>query len=142
MIRTRRFEIISGKTRKGLNMRVAFASTDKVHIDGHFGQAEEFYVWNIGPELAEFSGVIQVKDETGDAADRIEARGSALENCALVYVGEIGGPAAARLVAKKIHPLKSKTHEPIAEAVSKLQEVLQDTPPPWLKKAMLKGTPS
>ncbi len=121
-------------------MKVAFASTDKVHIDEHFGQAEEFYVWNIGPEVAEFSGVIQVKDETGDAADRIEARGAALEDCALVYVGQIGGPAAARLVAKKIHPLKSKTHEPIAEVVAKLQQVLQGTPPPWLKKAMRKGT--
>ena len=121
-------------------MKVAFASTDKVHIDEHFGRAEEFYVWNVGPEDAEFSGVIQVKDEEGDAADRIEARGAALEECALVYVGEIGGPAAARLVAKKIHPLKSKTKEPIAEVVTKLQDVLKGSPPPWLRKAMLKGT--
>lgn len=124
-------------------MKVAFASTDNVHIDGHFGRAEEFYVWSIGPEDAEFSGVIQVKaedDMEGHSDDRIEARGEALADCALVYVGEIGGPAAARLVAKKIHPLKSKTHEPIAEVVSKLQEVLKGTPPPWLRKAMLKGT--
>lgn len=121
-------------------MKVAFASTDKVHIDEHFGQAEEFYVWNIGPDAAEFSGVIQVKDESGDSADRIEARGAALEDCALVYVGQIGGPAAARLVAKKIHPLKSKTQEPIIEVVAKLQDVLKGTPPPWLRKAMLKDS--
>ncbi|SHJ90435.1 nitrogen fixation protein NifX [Malonomonas rubra DSM 5091] len=121
-------------------MKVAFASTDKVHIDEHFGRAEEFYIWNIGPEEAEFTGVIQVTEEGGDAADRIEARGAALDECALVYVGEIGGPAAARLVAKKIHPLKSKTKEPITEVVEKLQEVLKGTPPPWLRKAMLKGT--
>jgi len=139
MIRTRRFEIISAKESEGLSMKVAFASTDKVHIDEHFGHAEEFYVWNIGPDSAEFSGVIQVKDENGDAADRIEARGAALAECALVYVGEIGGPAAARLVAKKIHPLKSKTREPITEVVSKLQEVLKGNPPPWLRKAMLKN---
>ena len=138
MIRTRRFEIVSGKESKGLSMKVAFASTDKVHIDEHFGKAEEFYIWNIGPEVAEFSGVIQVSDE-GDAADRIEARGAALEQCALVYVGEIGGPAAARLVQKKIHPLKSKTKEPIADAVSKLQEVMQGNPPPWMRKAMMKS---
>jgi nitrogen fixation protein NifX len=122
-------------------MKVAFASTDKVHIDEHFGRAEEFYVWNVGPREAEFTGVIQVRDDdAGDAADRIEARSAALEDCALVYVGQIGGPAAARLVAKKIHPLKSKTCEPIAEVVARLQDVLQGTPPPWLRKAMLKGT--
>jgi nitrogen fixation protein NifX len=139
MIRTRRFEIVSGKDSKGLSMKVAFASTDKVHIDEHFGRAEEFYIWNVGPEEAEFTGVIQVKDEEGDAADRIEARGAALDECALVYVGEIGGPAAALLVAKKIHPLKSKTKEPITEVVAKLQDVLKGTPPPWLRKAMLKN---
>lgn len=140
MIRTRRFEIVSTHKTKELNMKVAFASTDKVHIDEHFGRAQEFYIWNIGPDNAEFSGVVQVKNEGGDAADRIEARGAALEQCALVYVGEIGGPAAARLVAKKIHPLKSKTQEPIAEVITKLQQVLQGTPPPWLRKAMLKGS--
>jgi nitrogen fixation protein NifX len=62
-----------------------------------------------------------------------------LADCALVYVGEIGGPAAARLVAKKIHPLKSKEREPISVVVAKLQEVLKGNPPPWLRKAMLKS---
>ena len=33
-------------------MKVAFASTDKVHIDGHFGQTEQFYIWDVGPEEA------------------------------------------------------------------------------------------
>lgn len=120
-------------------MKVAFASTDKIHVDEHFGQAKEFYLWEIGPDLAEFAGVLQVNEGDGDADDRIEARSAALADCALVYVGQIGGPAAARLVAKKIHPLKSKTQEPITEVVAKLQEVLQGNPPPWLRKAMLKG---
>ena len=138
MIRNLRLEIVGEKKTKGLYMKVAFASTDKVHVDEHFGKAKEFYIWNVGPENAEFSGVVQVTED-GDSAERIESRGAALEECALVYVGEIGGPAAARLVQKKVHPLKSKTHEPITEVVAKLQEVLKGTPPPWLRKAMLKG---
>ena len=120
-------------------MKVAFASTDKIHVDEHFGQAKEFYLWEIGPEKAEFSGVLQVNEGDGDVDDRIEARSAALADCALVYVGQIGGPAAARLVAKKIHPLKSKTAEPITEIVEKLQQVLQTNPPPWLRKAMQKN---
>lgn len=119
-------------------MKVAFASTDKVHIDEHFGRASEFYIWNISPDSAEFKGVLQVDEGNGDSADRIEARSSALSDCALVYVGEIGGPAAARLVAKKIHPIKSKEHESIVAVVEKLQGVLKDNPPPWLRKAMLR----
>ena len=54
----------------------------------------------------------------GHSDDKIEARGAALADCALVYVAEIGGPAAARLVQKRIHPLKSKDREPITEVVT------------------------
>jgi nitrogen fixation protein NifX len=141
MIRTRRLHLIGDSTRKGLFMKVAFASTDKVHIDEHFGQAEQFYLWDIGPEQAAFAGIVQVKveEQGGHSDDKIEARAAALSDCAVVYVAEIGGPAAARLVAKKIHPLKSKDREPIAAVVEKLQEVLANNPPPWLRKAMLKG---
>jgi nitrogen fixation protein NifX len=139
VIRTRRFDLIDGGTKKGLAMKVAFASTDKVHIDEHFGRAERFLIWDVGPETAAFSGMVEVRNEGGDEEDRIEARSSVLADCALVYVLQIGGPAAARLVAKKIHPIKSKEPEPIAGVVEKLQEVLRNNPPPWLKKAMLKG---
>ena len=123
-------------------MKVAFASNDKIHVNAHFGQATEFFIWDIGPEEASFKGVVQVQSEEemdGHSDDKIEARGAALEECALVYVGEIGGPAAARLVAKKIHPIKSKECVPITVVVEKLQDVLKGNPPPWLRKAMLKG---
>lgn len=120
-------------------MKVAFASTDKVHIDEHFGRAERFMIWEVGPEQAGFTGVVEVKAEGDDEEDRIEARSAALSDCALVYVAQIGGPAAARLVAKKIHPIKSKDCESIATVVEKLQEVLRDNPPPWLRKALHKS---
>lgn len=120
-------------------MKVAFATTDKLHVNEHFGQAEEFTIWEIGPDAAAFTGVVQVKAEAGHEEDKIEARCAGLEDCALVYVAQIGGPAAARLVQKKIHPIKSKEQEPITVVVAKLQEVLKGNPPPWLRKAMLKG---
>lgn len=139
MVKTRRFDIIVGNRKRGLCMKVAFASSDKIHVNEHFGRAEQFYIWEIGPEDAGFTGMVQVRSEGDDEADRIEARCAGLADCALVYVAEIGGPAAARLVAKKIHPIKSKEREPIAVVVEKLQEVLRSSPPPWLRKAMLKN---
>ncbi len=71
-----------------------------------------------------------------DEEDRIAARASAIADCAIVCTVQIGGPAAAKLVARRIHPMKTGTPVPIAEVVSKLQEVLRGTPPPWLRKAM------
>jgi nitrogen fixation protein NifX len=139
MIHTRHLHLVDSHNTKGLAMKVAFASTDKIHIDEHVGRAANFLIWEIGPEEASCTGVLQVQITGDDEEDRIEARGAALADCALVYVAQIGGPAAARLVAKKIHPIRSKECEPIAEVVGKLQEVLRNNPPPWLKKAMLKG---
>jgi len=141
MIRTRRLQLVDDRTTKGLFMKVAFASTDKIHVDEHFGHAEQFFIWEVGPDASAFSGIVQVTAEAGagHSDDKIEARAAALADCALVYVAEIGGPAAARLVAKKIHPIKSKDQEPITDVVEKLQEVLRNNPPPWLRKAMMKG---
>lgn len=120
-------------------MKVAFASTDNIHVDEHFGRAQQFYVWDISPDDASLSGVVQVKQEGNDEADRIEARCTGVADCSLVYIAQIGGPAAARLVAKKVHPVKIKDAATITATVEKLQDVLRDNPPPWLRKAMLKG---
>lgn len=139
MIHTRRLDLVEPHRRKGIAMKVAFASSDKINIDEHFGLAPNFVIWEIEPEDARLAGVVQVAATGDDEDDKIAARLAVLADCAIVYVTQIGGPAAARLVANKIHPLKSKEPETIAKVVEKLQEVLRTNPPPWLKKAMLKG---
>ncbi len=119
-------------------MKVAFASSDNHHIDQHFGWADKFAIWEVQMDQARFSGMVQV-EATGDGVeDKIQTRVDALMDCSIVYVNQIGGPAAAKLVAQKIHPLKSKGEETISQVVEKLQQVLQSNPPPWLRKAMLK----
>jgi nitrogen fixation protein NifX len=138
-------------------MRVAFTSTDGSKIDEHFGQATHFHVWEIGADKAQFVGIVGAFGGQGkthghgpdhvvglgagatghaDEDDRIKARAEAIEGCTLVYTVQIGGPAAAKLVARHIHPMKTGVELPIAAAVAKLQEVLRGKPPPWLRKAM------
>jgi nitrogen fixation protein NifX len=136
-------------------MRVAFTSTDGKAIDEHFGQATHFHVWEIGADAAAFVGIVGAFGGQGkthghgpdhvvglgagaahDEDDRIKARAEAIEGCTLVYTMQIGGPAAAKLVARHIHPMKTGVEVPIEAAVAKLQEVLRGKPPPWLRKAM------
>jgi acetyl-CoA decarbonylase/synthase complex subunit gamma len=50
--------------------------------------------------------------------------------------------AAAKLVAQKIHPMKTTTEVNLKETVERFQEVLRGNPPPWLRKAMTKGAAS
>ena len=122
-------------------MKVAFTSSSGEMIDQHFGQCQNFHVWEIGPEEARLLTIISGISSDGDEEDRITARGNALADCAIVYTMQIGGPAAAKLVARKIHPMKTGTEVPVAEIVGKLQEVLRVNPPPWLRKAMNKEKP-
>ena len=117
-------------------MKVAFTSTTGEMIDQHFGQAQSFRIWEIGPDAAQFLATVSSPASGEDEEDRIAARAAVLADCAIVYTMQIGGPAAAKLVAKKIHPMKTTTEVPVADIVGKLQEVLKGNPPPWLRKAM------
>ncbi|HEY6009201.1 MAG TPA: nitrogen fixation protein NifX [Geobacteraceae bacterium] len=119
-------------------MKVAFTSTTGEIIDRHFGQCDSFQVWEIGPEEARYLETVGVTSDGSDEEDRIAARADVLAACAIVYTMQIGGPAAAKLVGRKIHPMKTNSEVPVAEVVARLQEVLKGTPPPWLKKAMNK----
>ena len=119
-------------------MKVAFTTKTGEIIDQHFGMAEDFKVWEIGPEEAHFLEAVTVRTHEEDEEDKIAARAEILKDCAIVYTMQIGGPAAAKLVARKIHPMKTNTEVPVAEIVGKLQDVLKGNPPPWLRKAMNK----
>ena len=117
-------------------MKIAFASSDGSAVDRHFGLAEAFYLWEIDPERATCVGRVDTSVSDDDQEDKINSRVSSLVGCTLVYSMQIGGPASAKLVARHIHPLKTATEVPIAELVTKLQQILQGRPPPWLSKAM------
>lgn len=117
-------------------MKVAFTSSSGETIDQHFGQCQNFYVWEIGPDEATQAAVVSGITTEGDEEDRISARANALADCAIVYTMQIGGPAAAKLVAQKIHPMKTTSEVSLRETVERFQEVLRNNPPPWLRKAM------
>jgi len=121
-------------------MKVAFTTSTGEIIDQHFGQCHSFHVWEIAPDQAEAVAVVSGITAEGDEEDRISSRAEVIADCAIVYTMQIGGPAAAKLVARKIHPMKTNTEVPVAEVVAKLQEVLRVSPPPWLRKAMHKGS--
>ena len=117
-------------------MKIAFTSSDGKIIDQHFGQARDYCVWEVDADAAEFLTKVTPLITAGDEEDRTAARANAVAECSIVYTVQIGGPAAAKLVARKIHPMKTGTELPIADAIAKLQQVLKGNPPPWLRKAM------
>ena len=122
-------------------MKVAFATQDRQRVDAHFGWAKNIAVYDVRPDGYDyvntftFDGDLQ---EDGNE-DKLSPKIDVIRDCAIVYVAAIGGSGAARVVAAKIHPVKVTEPEPILDILDRLIPVLQGTPPPWLRKAMMKG---
>jgi len=122
-------------------MKIAFCTTDMEKIDEHFGRADKVAIYNINDkeyaldEVREFVPIDPEKDHKVDT----ETKAQALRDCAILYVAEIGGPAAAHVIKNKIHPVKVTDPVPITEVLDNLKVTLAGKPAPWLKKALLKG---
>ena len=124
-------------------MKVAFATEDLKTVDAHFGWARQLAIYEIGPASFSLVEVVQFDGELKEdgSEDKLEPKLAAISDCAIVYVAAIGGSAAAKVVNRRVHPIKVNRPEPIAELIGKLQAVLAGTPPPWLRKVLLKDQP-
>lgn len=121
-------------------MKVAFATQDLQRVDAHFGWAKNIAVYDVradGYDFIETFTFVGDLQEDGDE-DKLAPKLDAIRDCAILYVAAIGGSGAARVVASKIHPIKVAQLEAIMDILDKLQEVVKGTPPPWLRKALLK----
>ena len=124
-------------------MKIAFATQDQQRVDAHFGWAQHLAIYEISPQGYQFVQDHAFGEDLAEDGneDKLAPKLEAIKDCAIVYVAAIGGSAAARVVATKIHPIKVTQPEPILEILDKLQGVLKGTPPPWLRKALLKDQP-
>ena len=146
---TRRLRLVDPDTApkiKGAHMRIALATHDRQRVDAHFAGARNFLFYEVGPEGHAFLEAVQfddVSDQSGnhqeDGDDRLAAKISALEGTSLLFVRAIGGPAAARVVRAKVHPIKLPADEPIGQVIERVSTMLKGNPPPWLRKALRDG---
>ncbi|MEW5727061.1 MAG: nitrogen fixation protein NifX [Pseudomonadota bacterium] len=128
---------------KGGYMRIAFATHDRSRCDAHFASARTFLFYDVGPDDHTFLEAVQfdnVSDEGGrhqeDGDDRLAAKIAALDGTAILFVRAIGGPAAARVVRARVHPIKLPEDEAISAVLDRIRGMLKANPPPWLRKAL------
>jgi nitrogen fixation protein NifX len=127
-------------------MKVAFATQDLHTLDAHFAGARHFAIYDVTPDGHRFLEALKFDEISGqdgvhadEGHDRLSSRVDAIDGCSLLFVLAIGGPAAARVVGRRIHPVKLPRPEPIGDILERLQSMLNGTPPPWLRKAMRGG---
>ncbi len=126
---------------EALQLRAAFASSDGLTIDGHFGQSRLFFIYAFDEQGAFLQQVRRYRDEPGALEEGNEARARLLSDCHLLFCEAIGGPAAARVIRNNIHPIKIKPPMAIAQQLDALATMLAGRVPPWLAKRLGKSHP-
>jgi nitrogen fixation protein NifX len=120
-------------------MKIAFTTSDNVHINAHFGWAKKIDVYEVTPESYQFVETLKFEGDLKEDGneDKLLPKIEALSDCTIVYVSAIGGSAAARLVKKRITPVKAQSEEQeITDVLTKLVATLNGNPPPWLRKVL------
>lgn len=116
------------------SLRVAVASNTEENVDGHFGSCPHFLIYQVARDSMRLIDIrsTQLADE---AEDKNTARAQLIDDCCIVYVQSIGGPAAAKTVRANIHPVKVPEAGRARATLQRLQAVF-DAPPPWLARIL------
>lgn len=114
-------------------VKVAFATTDRKHVDQHFGAAQTLAIYAVTPtdavllEVAQFSHPLQDGHE-----DKLAAKLAVLEGCTAVYCQAVGGSAIRQLLNRGVQPLRVEAGTVIESLLQTLQVELQTQPSTWL----------
>lgn len=115
------------------SVRVAVASNTAEQLDGHFGSALRFLIYQVSPTEIRLVGARSAL-EADLSSDKNAFRVKLIHDAAVLYTVSIGGPAAAKVIKADIHIMPVPDGGPAREVLVKFQEVLAKKPPPWLVK--------
>jgi len=119
------------------SVRIACASNDGINVDGHFGASSQFMIYQVSAEEARLIGIRETEIPEGLVVDDKNVfRAELIQDCQVLYMASVGGPAAAKIVKLGIHPIKLPAIDSIANVIGQLQSVIASAPPPWLAKVM------
>lgn len=119
------------------SVRIACASNDALQVDGHFGSCTHFYIYQVSATRSVLCDVRDTAPAEGLVVpDRNLYRAELIQDCQVLYVASVGGPAAAKIVKLGIHPMKLSDVQTMTSIIEQLQQVIAGMPPPWLAKAM------
>ncbi|MDR0701166.1 MAG: hypothetical protein LBF61_01945 [Azoarcus sp.] len=143
------------------HVKIALTSNDLITVDANFQAARQVVFYDVTEKSAEFLDCMQFKggsrarkgtgggkganggfcwmeelgEESEDGTDPLTARVKALEGCGILFTRGLSDPAAVRIHANKVFPVKMERRREIDEVILSLQGMMA-RPPLWLKKAL------
>jgi nitrogen fixation protein NifX len=106
-------------------MKIAFATSDGVHVDEQFRRASQLALYEVGPAGPRLDRIFTF---AGDVAARTDERLRAIEGAAIVYGVAFGPSSAARIAEQGIQPATAPAGTPIARLLSRFTPVGRGVP--------------
>ena len=120
-------------------MNIAFASSDGVAVDQHFGWSKQFYLYRVEKERSELLKVIDSSEEPEGEQEKLGYKIGTIADADIMYCTQIGPTASKMVQAAGIHPVRVAEGETISDAIAQLQEMLSGQPPIWLLRIFHKA---
>ena len=107
--------------------RLAFASTDRHHVDEHFGRCTTFAVHAVSVRHREFLEAFRFTQPVSQGHDphKIAARVTALAGCTAVYAAAIGASAIMQLKESGVQPVRVPEGVAICDLLDAFQHHLR-----------------
>jgi nitrogen fixation protein NifX len=134
-------------------MKVAFATSNRVSVDQHFGASSGFAIYGIDEtrtrliELVEFpdnavpaSGADKPAEPGGGSHSRLAEKIAALDGCAAVYCLAVGGAAVRQLLARGIQPMRLDDAAPIDALLDELRRLAHVGGVAWIDRAVRRAS--
>lgn len=113
-------------------MNIAFASSNGESVDQHFGHSKTFYLYFVGKDSSELLGVIDTSLEIEGEKKKLNYKITTIDEADIMYCTQIGPTASKMIQAAGVHPVRVADGEKIVDAIANLQEMLNNSPAPWL----------
>ena len=118
-------------------IKVAFATTDMIHVNQHFGSARSFAIYAVDPENSEMLEAAQFGELAQDGnEDKLSVKIQLLDGCAAVYCQAVGASAIKQIVSQGIQPIKVHEGSRIKDLITDLQNEMKSGPSSWLARAL------
>ncbi|WP_455756321.1 NifB/NifX family molybdenum-iron cluster-binding protein [Sulfurimonas sp.] len=119
--------------------KIAFASKDGELVNEHFGWCKKFYIYEVDENSYKLVQEVDSSIKYEEEVDKLEYKIDCISGSDIIYVTQIGPKAANMVKLAGVFPMKSsKEDEKIEDVLKSLQKLMNDNPPLWLKRILLK----
>ena len=124
-------------------MKIAFASTDNIHVNDHFGWCKCYYLYEIKDDTFTFLKALPSPNEIAEEGDKLSYKIQCLEDANIVCASHIGPRASLMVKSSGIFVLKTeKEDEPIEALLNTLIALKNSNPPLWMQRFLHAPTAS